>query len=124
VFCVRITVQPPPYPPVIVWDPATLYYLSGTTGWSSNASGRPTALWVLPNPLVLNFGPSFGVQANHFGFIISWATNVPVVVEACTNLSNPAWSPIATNTLLNGSVYFSDPQWSNYASRFYRVRSR
>jgi len=71
----------------------------------------------------LNFGSSFGIQSNQFGFIISWATNVPVVVEACTNLSNAAWSPIATNTLVNGSVYFADPQWSNYPARFYRIRS-
>ena len=41
----------------------------------------------------------FGVQTNPFGFIISWATNVPVVVEACTNLANPTWSPVDTNTL-------------------------
>ena len=25
---------------------------------------RPTALWVLPNPVILNIGPSFGLQTN------------------------------------------------------------
>ena len=102
---------------------ATVYYLPGTTGWGTTFGGRPTALWLLPNPLILTNGPSFGVQTNGFGFIISWATNIPVVVEACTNLANPAWSPVGTNTLTDGSSYFSDPQWTNYPARFYRLRS-
>jgi hypothetical protein len=102
---------------------ATVYYLPGTVGWSSTFGGRPTALWFLPNPMILNFEPNFGVQTNGFGFTISWATNIPVVVEACTNFVNPAWQPVATNTLTNGSFYFSDPQWTNYPGRFYRLRS-
>jgi hypothetical protein len=102
---------------------ATVYYLPGTTGWGATFGGRPTAPWYLPNPVILDFGPSFGVQTNHFGFIISWATNVPVVVEASNNLANPNWSPLATNTLTSGSSYFSDLQWTNYPARFYRLRS-
>jgi hypothetical protein len=101
---------------------ATVYYLPGTTGWGATFGGRPTALWFLPNPLILTSGPSFGVQTNRFGFIISWATNLPVVVEACTNLPNPIWAPVRTNTLIGGSSYFSDPQWTNYPGRFYRLR--
>jgi hypothetical protein len=42
------------------------------------------------------------------------------VVEASTNLANPIWIPVGTNILTGGSSYFSDPQWSNYTSRFYR----
>jgi hypothetical protein len=101
----------------------TVYYLPGSTGWGASLGGRPTALWFLPNPLILTVGPSFGVQTNRFGFIISWATNVPVVVEACTNLANPIWSPLQTNTLTNGSLYFNDPEWTNYPARLYRLRS-
>ena len=103
---------------------ATVYYLPGTTGWALRrlAVVRPR-YGSLPNPLILNNGPSFGVQTNGFGFIISWATNIPVVVEACTNLANPIWSPVSTNTLTGGSSYFSDPQWTNYPARFYRLRS-
>jgi hypothetical protein len=106
-------------------DPATAYYLPGTTGWSefSANTGLLTALWFLPNPLILNSGPNFGVQTNQFGFIISWATNSSIVVEACTNLANHAWSPVGTNTLTSGWSYFSDPQWTNYPARFYRLRS-
>jgi hypothetical protein len=106
------------------YTPATVYYLPGTTGWYRKLEGHPTALWVLPNPLILNNGPSFGVGTNGFGFIISWATNISVVVEASTNLVNPLWSPMATNTLTTGASYFSDPQWTNYPGRFYRIRSQ
>ncbi len=100
---------------------ATVYYLPGTTGWDTTFGGRPTALWFLPNPLILD--NSFGIQTNGFAFIISWATNISVIVEACTNLANPVWSQVSTNALFGGSVYFSDPQWTNYPSRFYRLRS-
>jgi hypothetical protein len=102
---------------------ATIYYLPGTTGWGSIFGGRPTALWALPYPIFLTTAPSFGIHSNRFAFIISWTTNVPVVVEACESLANPAWSPVATNTLAGGWAYFSDPQWTNYPARFFRVRS-
>jgi len=107
---------------VFDWDPATIYYLPGTTGWGPTFGGCPTAPWYLPYPLILN-GPSFGVQTNGFGFIISWATNISVVVEACTNVTNPVWQPVQTNTLTDGWCYFSDPDWTNYPVRFYHLRS-
>jgi len=44
-------------------------------------------------------------------------------VEGCTNLANATWTPLLTGTLTNGSFYFSDPQWTNYPSRFYRLSS-
>jgi hypothetical protein len=68
-------------------------------------------------------GPSFGLRTNRFGFIISWATNISVVVEACTNFTDPVWQPVQTNTLTGGSSYFSDPGWTNYPGRFYRLRT-
>jgi hypothetical protein len=101
----------------------TVYYLPGTTDWGTTFGGRPTAPWVRPYPVVLTTVPNFGIQTNLFGFIISWATNISVVVEACTNLANPVWYPLSTKTLTNGSAYFSDPQWTNYTRRYYRLRS-
>ena len=62
-----------------------------------------------------------GVRTNQFGFNIIGTSNIVVVVEASTNLANPTWSPLRTNTLTGGSAYFSDPQWTNYSSRFYRL---
>jgi hypothetical protein len=106
--------------------PATVYYLPGTIGWLSTFSGAPTALWTLPHPLILNSSngnTNLGVQNRQFGFTISWATNAPVVVEASSTLSNPAWTAVSTNILNTGSFYFSDPQWTNYPGRFYRIRS-
>jgi hypothetical protein len=113
--------------PIFVFDGSStvpvVYYLPGTTGWSTNFGGAPTAFWTLPYPLILNNTPGFGVQTNSFGFTVSWATNLSVVVEASTDFNNSKWSPIITNALTGGIFYFTDPQWANYPSRFYRVRS-
>jgi len=106
------------------YNETTVYHLPGTTGWGTNFAGLPTALWSLPNPLVLTTGPAFGIRTNQFGFTISWATNLSVVVEASTDLDHPAWAPVATNTLSGGSSFFSDPQWTNSPARFYRMRSQ
>jgi hypothetical protein len=100
----------------------TVYYLPGTTGWGATFGGRPTALWVLPNSVILNFGSSFGVGPSGFGFIVSWATNNSVVVEANTSLAGRTWLALQTNTLNGGWCYFSDQEWTNYPARFYRVR--
>jgi hypothetical protein len=101
----------------------TVYYLPGTMGWGATFGGLPTALWPLPNPVIVNSGRNFGVQTNVFGFNIAWATNLSVVVEACTNLADPVWQRLETNTLISGWSNFSDPNWTNYPSRFYRLNS-
>lgn len=104
-------------------DPnATTYYLPWTTGWDtfSANSGLASVPWL---PQIQTGDGSFGVQSNQFGFNITWAGDSVVVVEACTSMANPDWTPVATNTLTGGSSYFSDAQWMNYPGRFYRVRS-
>jgi hypothetical protein len=45
-----------------------------------------------------------------------------VAVDACTDPANPVWTPLQTNTLTGDTLYFSDPQWTNYPARFYRLR--
>ncbi|MGD0536771.1 MAG: hypothetical protein ABSC03_03895 [Verrucomicrobiota bacterium] len=57
------------------------------------------------------------------GFTITGTTNPVIVVEACTNLANPSWFPMGTNTLAGGSSYFSKPHWTNHPARFYRLCS-
>ncbi len=99
-------------------DPVTVYYLPGTTGWGTHFGGAPT--W---NPQVQTGDGSFGVRTNQFGFKITGNNNLVVVVEASVDLVSPVWSPVATNTLTGGTSYFSDPQWTNYPERFYRLRS-
>jgi hypothetical protein len=101
----------------------TVYYLPGTTGWTSTFDGWPTKQWFLPNPVILGNNAGLGVQPSGFGFTISWATNISVVVEAATNLANPVWLPVSTNILIGGTSSFSDPQWTNYPGRYYRLRS-
>jgi BspA type Leucine rich repeat region (6 copies) len=100
----------------------TIYYLPGTTGWDdiSNQTGIPTALWL---PEMQTADTSFVMQTNQFGFNINWASGQTVVVEASTNFAKPMWVPVLTNILTVGSVYFSDPRWTNFPSRFYRLRS-
>ncbi len=98
---------------------ATIYYLPGTTGWGTTYGSRPTALWT---PLVQTTDATFGVRSNQFGFNINWASGQTVVVEACTNPVNPTWSALQTKTLTDDSFYFSDPEWTNYPTRIYRLR--
>jgi hypothetical protein len=96
----------------------TVYYLPGTTGWGdfSANTGLTPVLW---NPLFQASSTSFGVQSNQFGFIITNTAKITVMVEACTNLASPVWTPLQTVTLTNGSFSFSDPQWTNYPARYY-----
>jgi len=98
---------------------ATVYYLPGTAGWSTSYGGVPTALW---QPRMLTGSASFGVQTNRFGFTVAWASGMTVVVEATGNLASPAWAPLQTNTLAAECWYFSEPAWTNYSQRFYRIR--
>jgi len=96
----------------------TVYYLSGTTGWDTTLEGAPTVLW---NPQAQTADGSFGVLNNQFGFNITGTTNIPIVVEANTNMANANWTPLQSCLVTNGSIYFSDPQYRNYPSRFYRI---
>ncbi len=97
-------------------DGVTLYYLPGTTGWDK-VFDYPTALW---RPTA---DASSGMRTNQFGFNVAWASGMVVVVEACTNLGNPTWSPLQTNLLTSDSWFFSDPEWTNHPARLYRLRS-
>jgi len=62
------------------------------------------------------------VQTNQFGFAVSGLKGSVVIVEAKDNLASPAWYPIQTNILSNGTAYFTDPQSTQYPARFFRVR--
>ena len=85
---------------------ATVYYLPGSTGW---------------NPRIQTADSSFGVRTNQFGFNIIGTSGMSTVVEACTSLDYPVWSPVATNTLTGSSYLFRDSNWAIYPARFYRL---
>jgi len=55
-------------------------------------------------------------RTNAFGFNFLAGSNAVIVVEVATNLASPVWVPVGTNTLTNGSAFFSDPGWTK-ASR-------
>jgi hypothetical protein len=99
---------------------ATIYYLPGTTGWSNTFGGRSAVLW---NPQPHTKDRSFGVRQNQFGFNVAGTPDIPLVIEGSTDLAARSWAPLQSCTLTNGSIYFSDPQWTNFPSRFYRIRS-
>jgi hypothetical protein len=111
---------PGQYSGAFTGTPATTYYLPGTTGWGTYYGGRPTVLW---NPAPQTTGPNFGVGPNGFGFNLTGTTNIPIVVEATAGLGSGSWTLLLSCTLTNGLVYFSDPAWTNYPTRFYRIRS-
>jgi hypothetical protein len=98
----------------------TVYYLPGTTGWGATAGGAPARLW---NPQMQTSDASFGVRRDAFGFQIVGTADIPLAIEASTGLAAQSWVRLQIFTLTNGQIYFSDSQWTNYPSRFYRIRS-
>lgn len=62
-----------------------------------------------------------GLRTRPFGFTVTGTPNSVVVIEGSTNLAQPTWFPLATNTLSDGSANFNDPHWTNYPNRFYRL---
>lgn len=98
----------------------TVYYLPGTTGWGATFGGRPAMLW---NPQAQTTGDGFGVRQNQFRFDIAGTADIPLVIEATADLGITSWITLQSCRLTNGLLHFSDPQWTNYPGRFYRIRS-
>jgi hypothetical protein len=98
-------------------DPdAIAYYLPGTTGWSNSMSDVPAILW---NPTF----KAAGIHSNQFSALITASTNIPIVVEASTNLPAGSWIALLNCTVTNGSIPFNDPAWPSNTTRYYRIRS-
>ena len=79
-----------------------IYYLPGTTNWHSPFASRQALLW---NPLIQSRGAHFGLESNQFGFTITGTANIPLVVEARTNLAGAVWSELC------GFLEFGDSFW-------------
>ena len=103
-----------------IGPPTFCYYLPGTSGWGATFAGAPAYLW---NPAPQAADAKFGIRTNRFGFNIAGTAKIPIVVEASTNLMAATWAPLKTCTLTNGLIYFSDPAWTNFPTRLYRIRS-
>jgi len=105
---------------VFTGTPATIYYLPAyASNWPSSFGYCPTLCW---NPAVqrdADFGFS---KEGFFGFNIVGTANIPLVVEATTNLSSGVWTSLTNATLgASAALYFSDSASSGYPSRFYRI---
>lgn len=114
------TLMPGPVAVFTYDDPTTVYYLPGTAGWGATYAAQPALLW---NPQIQTSDGGFGVRPSGFGFNLTGTPDIPVVIEAGINPSVESWTLLQSCTLTNGLLYVSDPRWTNYASRFYRVRS-
>jgi hypothetical protein len=101
----------------------TAYYLPGTTGWSNTYAADPAVPALAWNPVLQAGGTNHSVQAGTFRFLITGTPTIPIVVQASTNLARGPWVPLQSLTITNGSVWFGDPQWASYRTRFYRVSS-
>lgn len=96
------------------------FYLPETTGWGATFGERPTVLW---HAQVDTNESDFSIHTNGFNFSITGPTNLPIVVEASASLGDPMWVSLQNALLTNGSFFFRDDQWTNYPTRFYRVRA-
>jgi len=96
--------------------------LFGTTYYGGTNNGGVVFSLTVP-PQILTGDGNLDIQAYAFGFNVTGVSNQTAVVEACSDLLSASWLPIQTNNLNGGPVYFSDPQWTNYSGRFYRLRS-
>jgi len=100
---------------IVSSEPITSFSWTGTNGATLNTGIGNLSVgqnWAIA---------TFGAWTNQVGFTITGTPDLVVVVEACINLPNPAWSIVGTNTLSAGSSYFNDSGWTNYPARYYRL---
>ena len=111
----------------VTFSPVAVATYGGTITVNSDKTSGTNTITVSGNGTILRLeaqdDASFGMVSNRFGFNINWTSGRVVVVDACTNLNNPVWTPLQTNTLGANPVYFGDSKWTNYLGRFYRIRA-
>jgi hypothetical protein len=97
----------------------TVYYLPGSTGWSSTFATRQTVCWA---PSVLNDATFGFTKPGAFSFTIASTSAIPIVVQAATSPAAGAWTTL-TNATLSGqdTLTFSDPASASRPTRFYRI---
>lgn len=101
---------------------ATVWYHASTAGWGETYAGRPTMAIGTEWNLQIMGDSYFGIISNRFGFNVAGNSNLTFVVEFTTNLDGEVWIPLLTNVTDDGPAYFSDSDWTNSRSCFYRLR--
>ena len=71
-------------------------------------------------PQIMTSDGCLGFVASQFGFNLSGAAGQTIVVDGSADLVN--WTPLCTNTVGSGPLYFYDPCWTSFGWRFYRAR--
>jgi hypothetical protein len=92
-----------------------------TAGGKVSPSVARATLTAMSPPTIITTNGSLGFSNGLFGFNVSGSPSQTLVVEGSTNLVN--WTPLQTNMLGETLWYFTDPQWTNYPARLYRLRS-
>lgn len=96
---------------------ATLYYLPlFSFAWGTSLAGRPAVLW----------NPTFAgttLNAGQAALTITGTPDIPIALEATTNLASGEWIRLTTTELTNGSKTLYDPDAASYPNRFYRIVS-
>ena len=67
-------------------------------------------------------GSELGMQGGSFAFRITGTTNLPVVVQATSDLTQPDWTEIANYSLTGEPADFADPDTAGNPTRVYRIR--
>jgi hypothetical protein len=75
----------------------------------------------LPGSLaIVTTGAAFGFTNGVFGFKVIGPVGSSVVIQASSDLQT--WTPLQTNLLGSGPLYFSDSQSTTNTQRFYRAQ--
>ena len=97
----------------------TLFYLREDAGWNTLSFADHVLTWWHAS---ISSNPELGLSGGLFGFTVVGGTNMPLVVDACTNLVEKGWTTVArAKTDSAGSYVFTDPASTNKPTSFYRV---
>ena len=105
-----------------VWDPATIYYLPGTTGWSTNVAGLPAYLWDALSQAGYTTNNGTVTITRYTGPDTSWIipstiNGLPVTSIGsflCTSLTNVTIPSTVTNVAggaFDGCTSLTSDQW-------------
>jgi hypothetical protein len=72
------------------------------------------------SPAIITTNAAFGFMNGEFGFDVSGPSGSTVIIQASTDLQT--WTPLRTNLLGSGPLFFSDPKSPANVQRFYRAQ--
>lgn len=93
----------------------TLYYLPETSGWETTYDDRPTT--VLWNPTF----SAINRNADGFACTVTGTTDIPIALEACSDLLSNSWITVLSTNLTEGILNIHTADATNYPTHFYRI---